>query len=262
MKMNTFLVLAVVGLVLLFSGCTQQAAAPIQNTANDAMPHDDTQMTGDAMHDDDAAMENDDAMTDDHAMDETTSDDHMEDAHMDEMTSSDIAHFVSSTPANGYKAEYTSVSKGSTGEIESELTMYVKSPKFRNDSKVESSGFSIETRSFYELNGTSITSCSNFQGSWNCQTTQMSESNQPAGSEASNPDLTFEADGTKTVAGETGTCFKGHSKSHPEQMFNLCYTNDGILVYYFVNSGQGATSEMTLKSVTRGIEDAVFVKPA
>lgn len=251
MKMNTLLVFAVLGILILLSGCTQQ------NTTNTETTNSTNNTT------DDSLGQSTDGTTD--AMDDTTTDDTSDDATSTDTTpdaGTSIQTFATASPSNGYKADYDVKSTSPQGqEMESTMTMYGKYPQFRTDSIMTASGMTIESRSYYSVGGGEITVCSNFNGSWNCQTSEADDSTQ-AGAQASDPDIAFESDGTKMVAGETGTCFKGHRISEPEQTFNLCYTNDGILLYTFYDSGEGAKSELTATTVVRGIDNSVFTLPA
>ncbi|MEK6902869.1 MAG: hypothetical protein AABX02_04770 [archaeon] len=140
--------------------------------------------------------------------------------------------------------------------------MYGKYPNFRTDVAVNANGTTINTRAYFEVGGDKTYTCSDYGGTWSCSDNTAYEAYSSPATQASDPDFTFEADGTMVVAGENGTCFKGQRVSKPEQTFKFCYTTDGILVYSVSNSGQGYTNEMTATSVVRGIDNSVFTLPA
>ncbi|MDO8647766.1 MAG: hypothetical protein Q7R70_05140 [Candidatus Diapherotrites archaeon] len=157
-----------------------------------------------------------------------------------------------------FKATYQMTSTAQPGQnIES--TQYMLYPKQRTDMTVEGK----EIRTLINLSSGEYISCFNNSG-WAC----MKLPNPQAGRtdtafEASKNQSDFDTsfDGTMTVAGRTGNCYKISKKTGIILKSRICATTDGILLYTMTETEQGSSTTQAT-SISTDVSESDFTPPA
>ncbi len=156
--------------------------------------------------------------------------------------------------SRSWKVDYAvkAVTNGESSQVQ--MTQYFKDGKIRTD--VTSSG--VEVRTF--VDGTTVNSCFQAGGSWNCQASQVPATNVETDVKA-NAD-TYVADGTMSVAGTTANCFKG---SNAQGDIRYCISSDCVplfVSYSATQSGVTVQTETKATAYAATVADADFALPA
>jgi hypothetical protein len=126
-----------------------------------------------------------------------------------------------------------------------------------------------ETRT-YTL-GERYVTCSKFGSDWNCQEFTASDDVETTEEDAEYEtdttwtddeeveEVTFERDGTMTVAGVTTECFKADFAGLVSKQ---CLSKQGVVLYMYNTDSEGGTMEMRASSYKESVSDGDFAFPA
>ncbi len=161
-----------------------------------------------------------------------------------------------------WKVAYTITTTTNGQTVTSAMTQYVKgSDRIRMDLATQG----VETRTY--LTDKVYTSCMN-QGSWTCFKIDAPNQTGAADTQATEQQMQDDiaaynvvADGTKSVAGVTATCYKITEKAQQGFLYRYCFSKEGVPLYLYILTG-GATTEMTATSYTTSVSDSDFTPPA
>jgi len=225
---KTVILIAAVLAVLLLAGCAQQQNQPAANAGNNngtvAPPAGSEPAAGNPLFDD----------------------------------------FAGKFQTAKFMAEYEFVS---SEDPTNPLTMkeYIGFGKIRIDNVLED----VESRTIMpNVGGTGeIITCVIQEGAWQCIKMPTESQTPQEGIEGAiaNPE-NFETtyDGTMTVAGYTGQCFKMVGKTAENQGFEnkACFTSDGVLLYSGLKMNGESIMTTTAKSISMAVSESDFVPPA
>ena len=248
--------IAFIVLALLITGCSSKDNSPEitdngddnsgQTVAKDTdtVTTDDTTGTGagdGAVQD--ATIPEDDTSVETQIQDDTgTADDETTD------TGNNALKGLFASRALKYTGEYTI----SADESMYDMTQVFDLPKYVTITIIGND----ETRTIFD--GTDMISCSSMDGTWQCFKMSVAQSQSiRADEEVNDGKATTKVIGTCDVAGETGTKYEVITTDDTKSQ--ACYTSDGILLEMYIADPE---YYMVAKTITRSIDDSVFVVPA
>jgi len=167
-----------------------------------------------------------------------------------EVQAADAKSIFSNLLAN--KAKTFMVSYDMKGEEISKMTMYFKGGKIRYDvvsDSQEVSLFFIDNKAYSCTKSPKMCIISE-QAQKPSTGTESVEKNIEQSTIVSKP--------SRVIAGKTAKCFE---VSNAQGSFEVCYSNEGIMLYSKV-SLQGKTFEMTATDYSTTVQDSVFELPA
>lgn len=147
-----------------------------------------------------------------------------------------------------YTGEYTVTVNGTS----SDLTQAFDVPKYVMLMNTSSG----ESRTIFD--GTSMVTCSNTGGSWQCLKITASQPESARVEDSVNQDTTKTVViGTCKDAGETGTKYEVTPADGKKS--TVCYTNDGILLEV---TAEDSSYSMVATKISRSVDSTLFVPPA
>ncbi len=160
-----------------------------------------------------------------------------------------------------YKATYTMHFDNGITPTTDTITRYIKGKNFRADSEDEIAG----KKQDYFINNHYI-SCNTPEGTWQCK--QFKDTPTPlvdiTNTRIFDTSVDISTDGTITLAGTTGTCYKTLIRNNGplgDTHVRMCYTTKGILLYQQIITEEN-TLEIQTTTITEGISDNEFIPPA
>ncbi len=161
-----------------------------------------------------------------------------------------------------WKVAYTITTTTGGQTVTSAMTQYVKgADQLRMDFSMQGT----ETRTY--MAGKVYTSCTD-NGGWTCFKVDAPNQTGAAGTQANEQQMQSDisaydvvADGTKTVAGVTATCYRITTKAQQGFTYRYCFSKEGVPLYLHFQTG-GATTEMTATSYSMSVSNSDFTPPA